>query len=76
MIDIKTKILIIEKDIATINSISTLIAALNFEKIIFYNWNPKLKSYPKEEIITEIKQRLLNGAKKYGSHPKIMRDMI
>jgi len=51
MINIKTKILIIEKDLATINSISTLIAALNFERIIFYNWNPKLKSYPRAEIV-------------------------
>ena len=46
----KNKIFIIEKEIATINSISTLVTALNFERIVFYNYSARIKSYALNEI--------------------------
>lgn len=46
----KTKILIIEKDTATINAISRLIAALNYQPVVLYTWSEFSRSFSKSEV--------------------------
>lgn len=46
----KTKILIIEKDTATINAISRLVAALNYQPVILYTWSEFSRSFSKNEV--------------------------
>lgn len=46
----KTKILIIEKDTATINAISRLVAALNYQPVVLYTWSEFSRSFSKSEV--------------------------
>ncbi len=48
---IKKKVLIIEKDTATINQLSRLLVALRLEPIVLYNWSSVSRLPMKDEII-------------------------